>query len=291
MTSELDVFIESKSQNAPQTIKNYRVQYRTIRELLKHDITKSSQTDILEVIDQLSNGNPSTEWTYMNLPFMIRELYGKPNDLISKRREELKYLRSSHILEKKEEKSGTLPSMKTIQDYTKGLFKNKDYKRFIVNFLIINYGVRNKDVDCFIVGSPKDAKDMSINYLIVKKGSVEWLINDYKTLKNYGPKKIIIKSKPFLEAIKTIPLNTWLLTGTPTQLNYSSLSTTIKRMLYNKLTEGDYFKIIIDDINTKPNTTSLLEYYSETRGTDFSTLLAYYDLAKRGEVLPDDSDM
>lgn len=289
--TELEEFITTKSQNTPQTIKNYRTQYKSIRALLDNDINKSTQQEILDAVKELSNGNVSNEWTYMNLPFMIRQSQGYKTDLIQKRRDELKILREQHTETQKTTKKDTLPIMKTVQDFTKQLYKNKEYKKFIVNFLIINYGVRNKDVDVFIVSSAKDAKDNTINYLIVKSTEVEWRINEYKTVQNYGTKKIIIKSKPFMEAIKTLPLNTWLLTGGETKLNDTGLATTIKRLLYNKLTEGDYFKIIMNDINTKPNTTQLLEYYSGTRGTDYATLLKYYDVSKKGEILPDDSDM
>lgn len=289
--SELENLIATKGHNTKQTIKNYRSQYKNITGFLQNEMTKASQEDIIEAVELLANGNHSNEWTYMNLPFMIRELYKLPTDLIQKRREQLKILRDVHSLEMKGVQHGTLPSMKVIQDFTKQLYKNKDYKRFIVNFLIINYGVRNKDINVLITGSPKDANDTSKNYLIVKASQVEWRINDYKTVKTYGSKKIIIKSKPFLEAVKTIPLNTWLLSGKESPLSESSLGSTIRKLLFNLLTESDYFKIIMEDINTKPNTTQLLEYYSETRGTDYSSLLQYYDLSKRGEILPDDSEM
>ena len=290
--TEIEEFILTKSQNTEQTKKNYRTQYKSIRALLDNDINKSSEKEILEAVKTLSNGNVSNEWTYMNLPFMIRQSKGYKTELIQKRRDELKILRETHTQTQKAVKNETLPSMKTIQDFTKQLYKNKEYKKYIVNFLIINYGVRNKDVDCFIVSSSKDAKDESINYLIVKSNEVEWRINEYKTLMSYGVKKIIIKSKPFLEAIKSLPLNTWLFTGTNERLNETGLATTIKRLLYGSgtehLTEGDYFKIIMSDINTKPNTTQLLEYYSKTRGTDYATLLKYYDVSKKGEIIPND---
>ena len=61
----------------------------------------------------------------------------------------------------------------------------------------------------------------------MKSNEVEWRINEYKTLMSYGVKKIIIKSKPFLEAIKSLPLNTWLFTGTNERLNETGLATTI----------------------------------------------------------------
>lgn len=286
--SELENLILTKGHNTKQTIKNYRNQYKSIRSFLNNDITKSSQKEIIEAVELLSNGNVSSEWTYMNLPFMIRELYNLPNDLIQKKRDKIKELNMVHKEEIKNIKRDSLPSMKTIQDYTKELYKNKDYKRFIVNFLMINYGVRNKDINVFLVGSPKEANDTSKNYMIVKGTQVDWRINNYKTLQNYGPKKIIIKSKPFMEAIKTLPLNTWLLNGKETSLEDGSLCMAIKRLLYDNLTEGDYFKIIMSDINEKPNATRLLEYYSETRGTKYETLLAYYDLSTKIEILPED---
>jgi len=211
---------------------------------------------------------------------MIRQTrFFLSNDLIQQRRSELKILRDNHTLTQKVEKNDTLPNMKTVQDFTKQLFQNKEFKRYIVNFLLINYGVRNKDINVFIVGSKADAKYTEINYLIVKKNEVEWIRNDYKTVATYGPKNIIIKSKPFIEAIKTVPLNSWLLTDFENKLNDTSIATTIKRLLYDNLAEGDYFKIILNDINTKPNTTQLLQYYSNMRGTDLKTLLKYYDLA------------
>jgi hypothetical protein len=286
--TELDEFILTKSQNTPQTIKNYRVQYKSIRALLDNDINSSTQKEILDAIKELSNGNVSNEWTYANLPFMIRENKGYKTDIIQKRRDELKILREQHTESQKAVKKDSLPIMKTIQDFTKQLFKNKEYKKYIINFLIINYGVRNKDVDVLIVGSAKDAKDDSKNYLIVKANETEWRINEYKTVQNYGSKKIIIKAKSFMEAIKSLPLNTWLLSGSETRLNETSLSSTIKRLLYNNLTEGDYFKIIMNDINSKPNTTQLLEYYSHTRGTDYATLLKYYDVSDKSVIEPND---
>lgn len=289
--TEIEEFILTKSQNTAQTQKNYRTHYKSIRGLLKKDILDSTQEEILRAVIELSNGNVSNEWTYMNLPYMMLTNKNRETDLIQKRRDDLKILRNEHIDNGKLKKGETLPSMKIIQDYTKRLLKNEEYKKYIINFLLINYGVRNKDVNVLVVGSAKDAKDDTINYLIVKSNEVEWRINDYKTLMNYGAKKVIIKSKPFIVAIKTFPLNNWLLSSSETKLNESGLGTTIKRLLYDNLTEGDYFKIIMNDINTKPNTTELLEYYSRIRGTDYATLLKYYDVTKKGEIFPEEEEM
>jgi hypothetical protein len=289
--TEIDNFILSKTNVTEQTKRNYRNQYKSIVSILGKPILSSSETEIISAVHQLANGNYSSEWTYMNVPFMVRAFNGLSNELINKRREDLKGLREFHTNISKSQKQDALPQLKEIQSYIKELFNTKKYKSFIVNYLIANYGVRNKDVDVFIVNSAKDAKDESQNYIIVKSNSAEWRINDYKTLSAYGAKKKIIKSKPFMEAINAIPINSWLLTGTPNKLNESGLGTTIKRMLYNNLTEGDYFKIIMNDINNKPNTTQYLEYYSKTRGTSIDNLLVYYDTSKKININENEDDV
>jgi len=62
-------------------------------------------------------------------------------------------------------------------------------------------------------------------------------------------------------------------------------------MLYNNLTEGDYFKIIMNDINNKANTTQYLNYYSKTRGTSIDNLLVYYDTSKKININENEDDI
>jgi hypothetical protein len=286
--TEFQDFIESKNNVTEQTKKNYRTQYKSIVSILGKPILEASEQEIINAIHQLADGNYSSEFTYINVPIMIKAFNDVEVDLLLQRRDDLKALRDFHTATSKVNKLEALPEMKLIQEYIKELFKNKLYKKYIVNYLIANYGTRNKDVDVFIVSSAKEAKDESQNYLIVKKNEVEWRINNYKTLTAYGPKKIIIKAKAFMEAINALPLNTWLLTGTNTKLNETGLGTTIKRMLFNNLTEGDYFKIILNDINSKPNTTQYLQYYSKTRGTNLDTIMSYYDVSKKININEDD---
>jgi hypothetical protein len=285
--TELQKFIETKFAVSEQTKKNYNYQYKSIRQLLEDDIINSTEEQILEAVKTLSNAKPSNEWTYMNLPYMIRLMNDKEIDKIQQRREELKVLRDNYEKEQKIIKNQTLPLMKDVKNYVKELLNKKDYIKYVINFLIMNYGVRNKDVDTFIVSSIKEVNDETINYLVVKKTEVEWIINDYKTKFIYGAKKIIIKSKFFIEVMSLMPKNVWLLNGKEQRLNESSLAMTIKRILYNNLTEGDYFKIIMNDINTKPNTLKLLKFYSKTRGTSLDTLLKYYDVATDDEIIID----
>ena len=145
--TEIDNFILSKTNVTEQTKRNYRTQYKSIVSILGKPILDANESEIINAVHQLANGNYSSEWTYMNIPFMVRAFNGLNNELINKRREDLKGLREFHTNISKSQKQDALPQMKEIQNYIKELFNNKKYKSFIVNYLISNYGVRNKDVD------------------------------------------------------------------------------------------------------------------------------------------------
>lgn len=285
--TEQEEFLKSKSEVSLQTQKNYRLQYIKWRQALNKDLQNATQEELLSVVKGFTN-NPTSEWTYLNLPIMVLRQFNKPIDLLEDRRTELKKERECHTEIYKKEKAKQLPSKKIITDYTKKLFEDKLYFKFIINYLLITYGVRNKDIDIFITDSTnKGLTDR--NLMIIRKSEAEWIINDYKTKGKHGIKNIIIKSKPFLEAIKSLPINTWLFTatGTSNHIMNTSLSRIISRNTYNELTEADYFKVLIRDANKSSNTMKLMKLYSDTRGTDIETILAFYDTSEDCEI-PDD---
>jgi len=282
--TEQDLFLQSKTDVSVQTQKNYKSQYLKWVNALGKNIQDATQEEILNQV-KLFTSNPSSEWTFLNVPVMVLKQFNKPINLLDERRNVLKQERQCHTEAFKKEKSKALPSKKVIVDYTKTLFENKLYFKFIINYLLITYGVRNKDIDVFIADSTnKNLTDRNILY--VKKNEIEWVINDYKTQGTYGVKKIIIKSKPFMEAVKALPINTWLF-GTHTHIAPTSLSRIISRNTYDELTEADYFKILIRDANKSSNTTKLIQLYSESRGTSIINIMEYYDVSENCDI-PDD---
>lgn len=282
--TEQDLFLQSKTDVSVQTQKNYKSQYLKWVSALGKNIQDATQEEILKQV-KLFTANPSSEWTFLNVPVMVLKQFNKPINLLDERRNELKQERQCHTEAFKKEKSKALPSKKVIVDYTKTLFESKLYFKFVINYLLITYGVRNKDIDVFIT----DATNKGLtdrNLLYVKKNEIEWIINDYKTQGTYGVKKITIKSKPFMEAIKALPINTWLFGGN-THIAPTSLSRIISRNTYDELTEADYFKILIRDANKSSNTTKLIQLYSESRGTAMNTIMEYYDVSENCDI-PDD---
>ena len=282
--TEQEAFLQSKTDVSPQTQKNYKAQYLKWRTALGKDIQDATQDEILKKL-KIFTDNPSSQFTFSIVPIMVRRQFKKDINLIEERRNELNAERICHIEKYKQEKSATLPSKKIIVDFTKTLFQNNQYFKFIINYLLITYGVRNKDIDVFITdGTGKKLTDR--NLLIVKKNEIEWIINDYKTVGTYGIKNIKIKSKPFMEAVKALPINSWLFGGS-THIAPTSLSTIVARNTYNKLTEGDYFKILIRDANKSSNTSKLLKLYSESRGTSLESIMSNYDVSENCDI-PDD---
>ena len=279
--TEQDLFLQSKTAITEQTLKNYKGQYIKWRTSLGKDIKDASQEEILNQV-KIFTANPSSEWTYLNVPIMVLRLFNKSINLIEERRNQLKTERECHTEKYKQEKSKSLPSKKIIVDFTKTLFENKQYFKFIINYLLITYGVRNKDIDVFITDATnKSATDR--NLLYVKKNEIEWVINNYKTQGSYGVKKIIIKAKPFIEAVKALPINSWLFGGN-THIAPTSLSRIISRNTFDELTEGDYFKILIRDANKSSNTSKLLKLYSESRGTSVNNIMEYYDVSENCDI-------
>lgn len=278
--SEITEYISNKKQLTEQTKKNYTNQHKTIVKKLGKNINDSTEQEILDAFSELK---PNVSKLYLSLAIIVRRHFNNTIDLLELKRNELKDDLNKYIENKKKDTDITLPSLKQVTDYTNDLYKEKEYVKFIINYLLINYGTRNKDVDVFVTDDAKNIKD-PINYIVVGNNTATWYVNDYKTLKLHGAKKFIIKAKKFIDAIKQIPNNTWLLSTNGEHISNTGLATTLKRMLFNNLTEGTYFKIIMKHINSQPNSINLLQFYSQSRGTNYQALLQYYNTDQNKDI-------
>jgi hypothetical protein len=278
--------ITSKVNLSDKSKLNYMAQYRKITAMLHRDIYSTPNRDIIKVFEE-NITNPSTKYTYINIPIIIKKHFGDEPEELTDYRDKLVKEKSKHTNELLEQKDDSLPSYETLLREFKNINIEQNPIAFVINYLFMTYGVRNKDVDVFVTNAGKDLNE-NLNYLLVKKNEVEWRVNDYKTLQAYGPKKFIIRSKKFIDAVKSIPNNTWLLNDNGNHLADSSLSHAIKRHTINGLGQGDIFKILIKHIRTKPNFKDLLENLSSSRGTDVQKILEYYTTGKQGASLADE---
>jgi hypothetical protein len=283
MTTEIDQLLASKPLITSQTKKNYVNIYKKIHSILQQTISETDDEQILFVLDEISNSNVNNELTYINVVILIRQALNQKCTLLEKRRDYLKTLRDK---ESKKPKEIDLPPYNDVKAYIEELFQKGDYKRYIVNFLIFNYGVRNKDVNVLIT-TRKDVKniDTNTNYLLVKQREIEWIRNEYKTVASHLQQRIVIKAKNFITAVKALELNTWLLSGTATPISETSVTNIITRMLFKyngeNLSESDYFKLNIKHLQTQPNSYSKIALLSAYRGTAMETIEKYYNLSKQ----------
>lgn len=283
MTTEIDQLLASKPLITSQTKKNYVNIYKKIHSILQQTISETDDEQILFVLDEISNSNVNNELTYINVVILIRQALNQKCTLLEKRRDYLKTLRDK---ESKKPKEIDLPPYNDVKAYIEELFQKGDYKRYIVNFLIFNYGVRNKDVNVLIT-TRKDVKniDTNTNYLLVKQREIEWIRNEYKTVASHLQQRIVIKAKNFITAVKALELNTWLLSGTATPISETSVTNIITRMLFKhngeNLSESDYFKLNIMHLQTQPNSYSKIALLSAYRGTAMETIEKYYNLSKQ----------
>lgn len=280
--SEIEEVINSKSL-AEQSKKTYHNNYNKIIAILQKQIKDADQEQILYVVEELSNGSINNKLTYINIPIMIKQFYNRPVDILLEKREQL-FTEREKQQKHNNLKDLDLPNYKDVKNYI-DLLNETDARKYIINYLIFNYGVRNKDVDVFITTRSKTKDiDTDINYLLVKNREIEWIRNNYKTATSYSQQRIIIKSKKFIDAVKSLPLETYLLSEDDKPLAETSLNNTISRMLYKhndkNMTEGDYFKLNVKHLQTQPNSYSKIISLGEIRGTNATTIEKYYNISK-----------
>lgn len=278
--NEIEEVIRSRSLTDKSKM-TYRNNYIKLVSHLKESLREAEQKDILKAIDEISNNSINNKLAYINIPILIKELYKKPIDILFSQREKLFIERDN---KQKKSIDLDLPKYNDVKKYVDELYDTNKVK-YIVNYLIFTYGVRNKDVNVFITGQRKSKNmDTNKNYLLVKNREIEWIRNDYKTLTSFGQQSIIIKAKKFVDAVKSMRLESYLLSGNDSPLAETSLNNTISRMLYKhnnkQLTESDYFKLLVKHLQTQPNSYSKIIALGEIRGTSADTIEKYYNISK-----------
>lgn len=183
--------------------------------------------------------------------------------------------RLTEIKTKKTDAKSEGINLKTLLDYEKMLFESNLFVKYIVNYLMNHYGVRNQDVNVLIIKNKKSIKPNE-NYLLVSKSKVEYIRDNYKTKQFYGTKQITIKDKKFINAVKILeksegePL---LITQRGERLSSESQNRVIQDMTYNGIGEGRVFKLILNEYKYDEKK---LDELSNSRGTNKADIMKYY---------------
>tara|TARA_R100000654_G_scaffold74682_1_gene109678 strand:- start:296 stop:1195 length:900 start_codon:yes stop_codon:yes gene_type:complete len=268
-------FIDSvKDKVSQQTQKTYL----QISNTLPFNVLTTQSTIIKKLNDLYKN--PNTKALYLNMIILVRRHNGEETDKLIKFRNSL---RDDIIQIRKDKMSET---KKELPNYNELLGKLNELKglNYIVNYLFVKHGLRNKDINLkFVSKIPKDKEDE--NYLTHSKSKAQLDINDYKTDKTFGNKSIIITDKRFLQELKDLKLKDGeylIKKKNGDKLKISSFNERILNMSIDKLGEAKIFKVLIAHLLDKKDFKRIEELVS-SRGTSISTIMKSYNIYNNGD--------
>jgi hypothetical protein len=212
--------------------------------------------------------NPNTRLDMLNLIIVIRNVLELSVEKLKEYRSELKQQQKSHQVSKMSDAGEKLMSY---VDFTKALaeaYLKNEYKKYIVNFLMMRYGVRNKDLNLEIVKTKKEMTDGN-NYLLLKKDKVIYVRDDYKTHKTYGKKTHEIHDNIFHECVKKA--------GVGKLIPEAQISNGLRKLYLNKMGEAKVFKMMIDHYYDKDDSASIKRLAAD-RGTSLSVVQGFYNV-------------
>ena len=273
--AEFDRFMESVENKSENTKKAYKIQYKKLKGLLGKDIGEASQRTLIKTIQE--HDNPNGRQALVNIAILIRRLDKNSVSELEDLREKLKGDIKTEVKKKNVNLPKSLPSYEDLVEYTNMLYDQSDWTDYIINYLLLNYNVRNKDLLFDIIRRKKLAKaDKSKNYLWLSDSFVEFIRNDYKTSGTYGQKSVKIKDKKFMTAVRRVfacqkhDEDCGVFIPNPSQLGYY-----LKKATLGGIGETLYNKIIINHFR---NDIDKLKKIADDRGTNISTLLEFYDI-------------
>jgi len=169
------------------------------------------------------------------------------------------------------DKTDHLPSYDEFKHKLDELFLKEDWKKYIINYILFYFFVRNLDL-LLTITKTTDITE-GINYLVIKEdNTIDYIRTNYKTKKHYGMKTINITDDKFYRAVCILyDKNNYLLLG---NINKSSLNKIIQRLTINNLGETRILNINVDKYKDDEE---MMKKISEYRGTRVSVLLSDYN--------------
>ena len=142
-------------------------------------------------------------------------------------------------------------------------YRDKDYKNFVILYLLLNYNTRNKDLVARVTKDESDINQKE-NFLWIREKDIVYIRNDYKTNDTYGMKQDIIKSKKVFNAVQELDN---LLE------NNDNLDRQVKKVT-GGINQSTLFKMLV----AQNNNLKSIAKASKNRGTNMDTIASSYDI-------------
>lgn len=212
--------------------------------------------------------NPNSKLDFLNLIIVLRNIKELPVDKLKQLRIKLKQIQKTHQVGKLNNVAEKLISYETFNEKLNEAFEDKQFEKYIVNYLMMNYGVRNKDLDLTIIKTKKEIEPKK-NYLLLKKDRVKYIRDDYKTHSKYGTQTHDITDDKFIFAVKKL--------GPRKLLEGNQISNALRKLYINKHNEAKIFKMMIDHYYDNKDSEAI-KRISETRGTSLGVVDGFYNV-------------
>ena len=278
----------------PSTQDAYKKDYKRLRMLLDVDkiINDNQLTKPIEIMIGLIKNSDFSNHTKKNLfsmLIMILKNNGNFEDeqqLAFNERDIILNQIDSERKDKNKVLLKTLPTQKSIDKDLNEFYTEKQYLKYIINYLVITYNLRNKDLCLKVVSSMKQTKDKEFNYLVITEKYITFIRNVYKTAPTYGKKENRIQNNKFRDALLNYLQSQNVdyknqehvifknKAGEP--LDCTKIGDRLKYLLITNETKLN--KIKVKDINNKPNTIKKLKKMEKNRGTNVNTIITYYSI-------------
>ena len=273
--TELERYMDLIKDKSHITIRNYKSQYLKLFKLIGKPIAETSQIKLLKIINETET-NLNTKQMLINVSLQIRLMDKLAVDKLLAERETNKNALVGKVKQTNLTLQQSLPSYDELIDYLEALYQTSNWTNYIINYLLINYNVRNQDLNFKIVRFLRDTKDKTQNYIWLAPKKIVYVRNVYKTASIYGQKKITITDPKFTVAIKRVyACQKHGDDGCVFIPNIDQLGYHIMKSTYKQIGEGAVLKVII---NHYIKDVAKLTEISKNRGTDISTLLANYNI-------------
>jgi len=268
---ELDRVLETR-ELTESTKKIHRIAFNKVHSLVGatgiplHTFTYDH---IMFVLDQDPKLSDSYKRKIICLFLIIKDYYDPTDPSIAQLRLKVQdvadKIADKRVYDFKKENTDQYDAIESwIQDLT-------DPQKYIVNYILFYLNTRNLDLIAKVIHDIDydTTLDDTINYLVVYPEHVVFIRNVYKTKGNYGQKVNMISDIKFLNFIREIKHDTFILNN-----NTNTIHKMIKSRTYNNLTETEYLHNVLQKYKSDVNKLLQIE---KNRGSNLHTLLTCYN--------------
>jgi len=266
----------------------YLNQYKLIVRVVKKDLTDMSVADIKKYLDDIPNMN--TRKNHLNIFIMLKKTEPEDYAELYELRNSLKETIETALKEKNVDLCEILPDYKEVSEFA----KKQIGRAYLVNYILLNYGVRSQDLDTTITNQEINNKKDNFLILSADEKSVDYIRNRYKTVNNSkrvgegewqkrGAQLHTIRDKKFVSIVKDLLRDH----NSVKMFDLKQADKEIRKLTYKGLSESEYFKILVCHLYETKQMSKLFKM-GETRGTNIDIILRNYNINYQPEINEDD---